>query len=55
MSPLHRRRPGVDKLIADSTELRQQLADTVEQLDRFVEALNNEIEHKPKDPREQRE
>jgi uncharacterized protein YeaO (DUF488 family) len=45
MSPLWRRPRDVDELLANSKELRAQLQRTIERLDRFVDAFNNEAEH----------
>jgi len=45
MSPLWRRPRDVDRLLAESQELRAQLVATVAMLDRFVEAFNDEVEH----------
>ena len=48
MSALWRRPDDVDKLLADSRELRETLAATVKQLERFVEAFNAEARDEPK-------
>lgn len=45
MSPLWRQPRDVDRLLAESSELRAQLVATVAMLDRFVEAFNDEAEH----------
>jgi hypothetical protein len=45
VSPLWRQPRDVDRLLAESQELRARLVATVEMLDRFVEAFNDEAEH----------
>jgi uncharacterized protein YeaO (DUF488 family) len=44
MSPLHGRDHSVDRLIADSQQLRAQLLATVDKLDEFVAAFAEEVD-----------
>lgn len=55
MSPLWRQPRDVDKLLAESQELRAKLLATVDMLDRFVEAFNDETEHEQHPGEETRE